>query len=718
MQRVHLQLRSYHPYFILTTLLMAGLTESARAQDLFITDQVMPEVLTATHLYQPPAAVPGSVSIIDQALITASGARNITDLLRLVPGLLVVPDSSNLTTVNYHGTSPGQARRLQVLIDGRSVYRAGFAQVDWSDLPVAIEDIQRIEVFRGPNTVSYGANALLGVINIITSPAKDTHGTLLKSNIGQNGIRDWYARQAWHSERTDMRLSLSGLTDDGFAKRKDGSDFRDSRRLSRFNARANHQLNEYNSLDWQLAFKEGSNQINNNYTSVFAKDLNFKPGEQDSNSDENANDYAGSIRWTAAVNSKHSITLQANAQQWERLREWRACDAQISFTPELNELWRISSPAQFQQFIHNPVGIDPIDNASPRQIKLLEELKPYLSGQTLAHTCGLINENSREVRYDIELQDTYSVSDNLRLISGLSYRYDQARSKTFLNGRQRKDIVRGFSQFEWYLTDHWLLQGGGMLEHDSSTGDAFSPRLAVNYLLTPAHGLRAIYSEAVRSPDMFENHADWRYNVPGLRPTVDGNSAVDFFINSKSHGQLKQEKITAYELGYNGHFARQRASIDIKVFEEKISRMISHSPRLGSFNLTNNDHIKFTGTELEANWQASHNHRLRLSYAYINERASHKLDQKVSPPHSGSISWLYNWGRDWNASVMYFAAQQLHKQDLQLATFRVAKLFHAPYTRITLAGNLQRTLNNQPIGRTNNKDHSHDYAYASVQLEF
>lgn len=127
--------------------------------------------------------------------------------------MLVVPESGNLTTVNYHGTSPGQARRLQVLIDGRSVYRAGFAQVSWSDLPVAIEDIQRIEVFRGPNTVSYGANALLGVINIITLSAKDTHGTLLKTNLGENGIRDWYARQAWHTDHSDMRLSLSGLTD-------------------------------------------------------------------------------------------------------------------------------------------------------------------------------------------------------------------------------------------------------------------------------------------------------------------------------------------------------------------------------------------------------------------------------------------------------------------------------------------------------------------------
>ena len=127
-----------------------------------------------------------------------------------------------------------------------------------------MDDIQRIEVFRGPNTVSYGANALLGLVNIITTPSKDVHGTLLKTNLGQNGIRDWYARQAWHSDRTDMRLSLSGLADNGFNKRRDGSDFRDSRRLSRFNLRANHLFDERNNIDWQLAFKEGSNQVNNN----------------------------------------------------------------------------------------------------------------------------------------------------------------------------------------------------------------------------------------------------------------------------------------------------------------------------------------------------------------------------------------------------------------------------------------------------------------------
>nr|WP_205340443.1 TonB-dependent receptor [Denitrificimonas caeni] len=714
MQRIDLKPSRVQFSILLPSILTLSLSHFAHADDLFISDLALPEVLTATHLYQPPAAVPGSISTIDQELIAASGARNITDLLRLVPGMLVVPDSANLGTVNYHGSSPGQARRLQVLIDGRSVYRAGFAQVDWSDLPVAIEDIQRIEVFRGPNTVSYGANALLGVINIITESPKDTHGTLLKSTLGENGIRDWYARQAWHSDRSDMRLSLSGLADDGFDTRTDGTHFRDGRRLSRFNLRANHQLNEKSSIDWQLAFKEGTNQVNNNYHSIFANKIQPKPSEQDPNSDGQAKDYAASLRWTTAVNSQHSLSLQANAQQWQRLREWRGCEAQISFSAELNELWDISSPAQRAALSRGKF----FNNATARQLDLQRWLANALSPQFIEHSCGLINENSRESRADLELQDTYSISERLRLISGLSYRYDQARSKTFLNGRQRKDIVRGFSQFEWYTTEHWLLQGGGMLEHDSSNGDSFSPRLAVNYLFTPAHGLRAVYSEAVRSPDMFENSADWRYRVHDLRPTIGQNSTGDFFISAQSSGKLQQEKIRAYELGYNGHFAQQRISFDLKVFEEKISRMISHTPRLESFNLNNNDHIKFYGSELEANWQASSKDRLRFSYAYIQDRASNTLDQQVTPPHSGSFAWLRNWENNWNSSLMYFAAQQLNSNDLQLMTLRVAKQFDLADKRLTVAGHLQKTLNNQPIGRTNNKDNSHDTAYATVQLEF
>lgn len=162
------------------TLLALLFGSKLAAADLFNDPSGVPEVLTATRLKQSPAEVPGSISVLDRELIVASGARDIPELMRLVPGMMVGYLSGNQPTVNYHGTSMSGARRLQVLIDGRSVYRPGLASVDWSDLPLALEDVERIEVFRGPNTVSYGANALMGVINIITRAPGESPGTRLK----------------------------------------------------------------------------------------------------------------------------------------------------------------------------------------------------------------------------------------------------------------------------------------------------------------------------------------------------------------------------------------------------------------------------------------------------------------------------------------------------------------------------------------------------------
>lgn len=300
------------------------------AADLFNDPSGVPEVLTATRLKQSPAEVPGSISVLDRELIVASGARDIPELMRLVPGMMVGYLSGNQPTVNYHGTSMSGARRLQVLIDGRSVYRPGLASVDWSDLPLALEDVERIEVFRGPNTVSYGANALMGVINIITRAPGESPGTRLKYTAGQRGIRDWYASQSIALEDSDFRLSLSGQEDDGFDRDHDGHALRDGRRLSRFNLNASHSLAPNQSLEWQLAAKEGSNQHPYAYRSPFPQ----VPDDID-NSDTLAHDYAGSLRWNVDLDPRHSFYIQGYAQHWERRQEWNACEAAIAFSPQL-----------------------------------------------------------------------------------------------------------------------------------------------------------------------------------------------------------------------------------------------------------------------------------------------------------------------------------------------------------------------------------------------
>ena len=111
-----------------------------------------------------------------------------------------------------------------------------------------------------------------------------------------------------------------------------------------------------------------------------------------------------------------------------------------------------------------------------------------------------------------------------------------------------------------------------MYEHDSMIGESLSPRVAVNYLLHPAHGLRAVYAEAVRSPDMFEEAADWQLRVRDLRPAALGQSEAYVFLGSQAPGSLSQEKIVSRELGYNGHFSSLGLHLDLRLFDERDHR--------------------------------------------------------------------------------------------------------------------------------------------------
>lgn len=688
--------------------LLAG--THALADDLFGSDPVVPQILTATRLKQAPAAVPGSITVLDSALIRASGARDIPELLRLVPGMMIGYRNGNQATVNYHGTNATEARRLQVLVDGRSVYRPGLARVDWMDIPVAIEDIERIEVFRGPNTVSYGANALMGVINILTRSPLDSRGTHLKTIQGQRGIHDWYARHGAAWEDGAMRLSLSGQQSEGFDHDHLDRDYRDSRRLNRLNLSVSQQLDSANSLDWQLAAKEGSDQRPYGYKAVF--DPTIADGSADS--DISARDYAGSLRWTLDLDPDHSLYLQGSAQRWERTQEWRACEAEIAFSPELGQLWALN-PRYVATFAQNPLVI-PVGTAQEQA--LASTVQGQLFGGALQTVCGDINQNTRETRYDLELQDTLSLTDQLRLLSGLSYRYDQAESETFFDDTLSNHIWRLFGHLEWQPGEHWLLQGGAMLESDQRAGDSLTPRIALNYLITPAHGLRAVYSEAIRSPDMFENNADWGYRARNLQPLAFGQSEASYFARALGPGNLDQEIMRSRELGYNGLFADSGIAVDLKLFYDEIHSMISEPLRNNSFLPTNDNEMRFSGAEAQFDWQMGYADRLRLTYAYVDASASSDEEQRLTARHSGSAGWLRDWGQGWSSSLFYYGADRLNDYRFGRVDARLAKRIAIGSTTLELAGMLQQRLDDQPLTwRENNYDQRH-LLYFSAELEF
>ena len=127
---------------------------------------------------------PAAVFVITQEMIRRSGARSIPDALRLAPGVHVAKITSSQVAISIRGHTDRFANKLLVQIDGRSVYTPSFGGVLWDNQDMLLEDIERIEVIRGPGGTIWGENAVNGVINILTKHAKDTHGAFVESGGG------------------------------------------------------------------------------------------------------------------------------------------------------------------------------------------------------------------------------------------------------------------------------------------------------------------------------------------------------------------------------------------------------------------------------------------------------------------------------------------------------------------------------------------------------
>src|SRR5580693_27783 len=142
------------------------------------------EVTTASKEPEKISKTPAAIFVLTQEDIRRSGATSIPEVLRLVPGVEVARVNSNQWSVNIRGLGSGFSKSVLVLIDGRSVYTPLYAGVYWDVQNVLLEDVERIEVIRGPGGTIWGSNAVNGVINIITQNSKDTRGALASTSGG------------------------------------------------------------------------------------------------------------------------------------------------------------------------------------------------------------------------------------------------------------------------------------------------------------------------------------------------------------------------------------------------------------------------------------------------------------------------------------------------------------------------------------------------------
>lgn len=241
----------------------AALAPDASAQELsereFLADY--PTVLSASRLRQNLSETPQAVTIIDRQMIRASGAREVAELFRLVPGFTVsyVTYVKGLQPlVTYHGLGREFFSRLQVLIDGRSINNATLGGVDWSEFPLALDDIERIEVIRGPSNATHGIGAFLATVSFVTRHASQQPGASASASAGSDGIRDGHARYAGGAGGIDYRITLGHRADEGFES------LADSRSRDFGSARVDWQVDHANSLMLQAGATDGSNGLGTN----------------------------------------------------------------------------------------------------------------------------------------------------------------------------------------------------------------------------------------------------------------------------------------------------------------------------------------------------------------------------------------------------------------------------------------------------------------------
>ncbi|MDP3856929.1 MAG: TonB-dependent receptor [Stagnimonas sp.] len=167
---------------LLLCALGAGASHADDGQDLSLLgleDLMAVQVTGVTRRAEPLGRTPAAVYVLSAEDIRRSGARSIPEALRLVPGLDVARINTSSYAISARGFNSSSSDKLQVLLDGRSVYTPLFSGVFWDVLDTYLPDIERIEVIRGPGGAVWGANAVNGVINIITKTAADTQGSQL-----------------------------------------------------------------------------------------------------------------------------------------------------------------------------------------------------------------------------------------------------------------------------------------------------------------------------------------------------------------------------------------------------------------------------------------------------------------------------------------------------------------------------------------------------------
>lgn len=495
----------------------------------FISEGYERIIVTASRYGQDPLDSPTAVSIITRDTIQLSGATNVPDLLRRAAGVDVMAMTSGSPSVSIRGFNSELPNKVLVLIDGRSTYWDFIGAPFWANFPISLDEIERIEVIRGPGSAMYGANAMTGVINIITTnPAEkgspDDHRNIMRSSYGYPNFISASGTTTGSMARGGYRFSASYLQEGRWAK------------------------------DVELT-----------------EDTSAVPLFEDQNLGIRTIRGNGRIDQTFADLGFVSLSAGFTTGQWEFFNIGALKDYAIRETHNYVRADVSYGPVHFRSFWNRDIGAT----------------GPWLEAKNTARplTSPVVND---VVDTEIEANGEFDTGPvTHRMHGGVGYRYKRIQFELLEGGADTAFFESHFGAFfSEELSYKWLrilvsvrLDRHPLLPLDKT----FSPRGAFVFRVSPKTAVRVSGGMAYRAPNHVESYTKFNLNT-----SVDGLYVEELAGQTDPNVNLIPERIISAELGVHDNSSVWH-DVDVALYFNRVTDLITLRSVDLSLNGYNND---------------------------------------------------------------------------------------------------------------------------------
>ncbi|KAA1193086.1 TonB-dependent receptor plug domain-containing protein [Pseudohalioglobus sediminis] len=566
-------------------LLTLAQVSAAHAQeaDYLTEEDVFLDVPVASGASRFPQALnkaPVSVIIIDREMIKAAGVLEVPDLFRLLPGFQVYSAAYNHPVFNYHTLPDGFPSRMEVRIDGRSVYEPFTNTVFWIVQGLEVEDIDYIEVVRGSNVSAYGANAINGSINIVTRSPVAAPGLTLRGAAGSNDTENLSIGYSGTHEAVSYRISGRHRQNSGFGS-FEGQDLDDDSEAWSVTGNLLWTPSLRDKVSVQLGYSDSDftfDQGNSNVEldELFPWDIQYSYQHVD---------------WQHQINHQHSL--------------------RVALTHSRNEINAIEREALLSELIGLPPGL----------------IWPGLDDFELV--LGI--DDGYSERYDLELSHTGESGERLKFDWGASARRDRAKSQLHFSTESSvsENYYRLFGNAEYDALDWLTLNAGASLSYNDTVKDHNSWRLSANFHVNANNTLRFALSRATRAPTLLTANYFRTIN----------NGGVVYDLDLISDEDIAEEERKGAELGYFGYFFGGKLTTDLKLFYEDNEHLIDvqtdrdYRGPLSVDNevafMTNSLQSEDYGFEAYVNWRPDQAWLITAQYTWMDIDAEHA--RRINP---------------------------------------------------------------------------------------